>query len=330
MDKDNHKLTIQSNEITLSKINVNSVYQKRVLYAIVDSVSPYLRDKLNTSLNEEGLELNYEKGMFEVDRITYRLKDIEPNHQNYSLLKKGLNDLLSQSINIETDENIIGTSLVLKYIWNKRDEHIEITIDRDLYNFLTTLSKGYTLFQLKTAMSLPSVYSMKIYELIAKWRGKPKFFIEIDKLRFLTNTLEKYKKTNDLIKRVLETSKEHLNQSTTTDLRFDYEPVKSGRSIIGFNIFVIKTENSFEFNKEVNSTSPSWDLPRSIITVCKELEITLKGKSFQYFKDFYILKEKNETAVIEQIRYWESMARKGEKLIAGYIIKSIKRELGEK
>jgi plasmid replication initiation protein len=327
MDKDTNKLTIQSNELTLSKINVTSVYQKRVLYAIVDSVSPFLKDHLSQINNEEGVELNYEKGLFEIDNITYRLRDIEPNHQNYTLLKKGLDDLLSQPINIETENELIGTSLVLKYKWNKRDEHIKITIDRDLYAFLTSISKGYTLFQLKTAMSLPSVYAMKLYELIAKWRGKPKFYIEIDKLRFLTNTLDKYKKNSDLIKRVLESSKNQLDQSTTTDLKFDYEPVKSGRKIVGFNIYVIKTENSYEFTKQKNTISPSWDLPRSIINVCKELEITLKGKSFEYFKDFYILNDKNETKVIEKLRYWESMARKNDKLVAGYIIKSIKREI---
>ncbi len=323
---DDIKLTAQSNELTMSKINFSNVYQKRIVYSIVDSLSPHLKNIIET--DSKGSEIGYEKGLFSVDKITYRLKDLEKNRQNYPLLKSALIDLQSKNITIEKDDgDEIGTSMVLKYVWKKGAENVELTIDRELFEFLASITKGYTLYQLKTAMSLPSVYAMKIYELIAKWRTKPKFYISIDELRFITNTQKKYKTTGEFKKWVLDPSKKLLDKNTETDLRFNYEHVKKGKKIIGFNFYITKTGESFELKKLRNQISPRWVLPKEVINICEGLGISLKGKALEYIESLFEAYHKNSTKLVEQIRFWEQLAYKKEIEVARYVISCVKNEI---
>ena len=327
---ENKELTVQSNSITLSKINFGSIYQKRVLYAIIDSVSPHLKSAVTYSLVKNNpIDINYEKCLFnEFDKVTYKARDLENSRQNYPLLRKALEELKGNTIKITNDKgDITGTSFVTKFKWLKGSDKIILTVDRELYEFLFELHKGYTLFQLKTAMSLPSIHSMKIYELIAKWRGKEKFYISIEDLRFVTDTLDKYKNNGNFKLKVLDAAKRHLDDNKDTDLRFDYEIVKKGRAIAGFNIYVVHTAKSREIKKELNSVSPNWFLPKTIQNVLESMKINVKGKTLEYLSSYFLLIKEDETKMIEQLRFWESMALKNERTVQGYVMNSVKNEL---
>lgn len=321
------QLTIQSNNFTLSKVNFTSIHQKRIVYAIIDSISPYLKNELEGIKN--GKEANYEQGLFDIDRITYSAKNLEEHPQNYGKLREALDSLRGNNITIETDETVFGTSFILKYEWKKRNEQIILSIDRTLYSFLFDLSRGYTLLELKTALSLPSIYSMEIYELLAKWRGRPKFYISIKDLRFITNTTDKYPQVFDLKKRVLETAKRHLNQSLITDLRFDYKSKKEGRSVVGFWFYIIHTENSMESKTKIKNVSPRWVLSKKVIDEIKAIGIDLNGTITDFVLKFSLIHNQDDEKIIEKLRYFEE---KGEQAVGidsmpAYVVKSIKNEI---
>lgn len=323
-----NSLTIQSNNFTLSKVNFTSVYQKRLVYSIIDSISPYLRKELNS----DSFESSYEKGLFDIDRITYRKQDLEPLTSNYKHLRKAIEELTTKSITIETEDSIIGTSFVLRYEWKKGSEFIQLSIDRQLYEFLFDLSKGYALLEMKTALSLPSVYSMKIYELLAKWRKRPKFYISIEELRFITNTEKKYPNFFDFNKRVLSPAKNHLDESNITDLRFNYEVKKQGRSIVGVWIYVIKTNNSIEVRKETEQVSPRWVLSHKVIEELKAIGIDINNTITEITLKFSSIYNHDDDKIIEKLQYFEE---KGEQAVGlnkmpSYVVKSMKNAIEKK
>lgn len=324
------ELVAQSNELTLSKIHFNNVYEKRLLYSIVDSISPYLKDMLEADRNGKSIHAQYEKGLFEIDHIIYRAKDLEKNRQHYPNIRAAIRRLQEDSIVINKENgDEISTRLILKSVWKAREEFIRLTVDRDLYQFLKDLTKGYTLFHLKTALSLPSLYSMKMYEIIAKFRTRPMFYMDLERLRFLTNSEGIYKKTSDFKKWVLDVAQRDLEKSQITDLRFTYRHIKKGRTIVGFEFFIIKTENSFEKKKVMNSISPRWSLSKRVVQEIKDLKINLKGSNIETFRRFCDLYSGKDDVIIEKLRFYESVAetKVGYEKISGYVVACVKKEI---
>lgn len=326
----NKETTAMSNNYVMSKINFKNIYEKRITYAIIDSVSPFLRNIITEK--KKGKEINYQKGMFNIDEITYRAKDLEPNRQHYPLLRKALKDLREKSINIETNEKFICTSIVLKWSFEKNSENINITVDKELIEFLQDITKGFALFQIKTAMSLSNSYSMKIYELLCSWRGKKKFYISLEDIRFITNTTDKYVQVGDFKKRVIELAQKDLKNNKETDLVFKYKDVKRGRNIIGFEIFPIKTKNAFEEQNIQNDVSFRWFLSKELSNALTEQGVLLKGQTLDIIKKWSNkVHNNNDNDMIYQIRkYVEAAERKfgeGENY-AAYIMNCIKKDVG--
>ncbi|PIS45479.1 MAG: hypothetical protein COT22_05035, partial [Ignavibacteria bacterium CG08_land_8_20_14_0_20_37_9] len=202
---------------------------------------------------------------------------------------------------------------------------------KELMQFLQDLTHGYTTYQIKTALSLSSIYSMKIYEIICKWRGLKKFYISIEDLRFYTNTIDKYDNVYDLKKRVLEAARKELKDNKDTDLQFNYKDHKEGRNIIGFYIYPIKTKNAFEEQKIKKSVSPRWDLSKELVTALEKQNILLKGATLEAIKEWSSkVHDHNDNDMIHQIgKYVEAAERKNGigKNYAAYIMGCINRDI---
>lgn len=325
-------LSTQGNNFTLSKIEFKSVYEKRVAYAIIDSVSPHLKKQINKNkeLQQQGKEVSYQVGMFDIDQITYLAKDLESNRQHYPLLRKAI-DGLGRQIKIETEEDIITTRFIPKSKWNKRSETLLLNVDTELIQFLSDLTHGYTTLQIKTALSLGSMYSMKIYEIICKWRGKKKFYISLEDLRFYTNTLDIYPQPYDFKKNVLEIAKKELKENTDTDMVFNYKDVKDGRNIVGFDIYPIKTKNAFEEKIRKDNVSPRWELSKELIEALVVENILVKGKTLEIIKQWSSkVHDHNDKEMLYQINKFREAAERKQGLnqnYAAYIINCIKADI---
>ena len=96
----------------------------------------------------------------------------------------------------------------------------------------------FTQYLLRQTATLNSVYSVRLYELIAQWRSAkntPVFELEIFRGQLGLGVTD-YKKMNDFKKRVLDLAVNEINDKT--DLKVEYENVKEGRKIIGFKFTV--------------------------------------------------------------------------------------------
>ena len=102
-------LTVQSNSLTLSRSNF-TVPQRRILYAIIETLSPYLRADLSL---KNGREVKYTQAFEDLARVVYKASDIcRPD--DFGELRKALEQLKDKSVFVETEDWEIYSSLILQ------------------------------------------------------------------------------------------------------------------------------------------------------------------------------------------------------------------------
>jgi plasmid replication initiation protein len=314
--------TIQSNTLTLSRSNF-TVPQRRILFAIVETLSPYLRSDLDF---KKGKEISYQTALDDLGKIIYKACDLS-TADNYGELRTALLQLEDKKYFIETEDFELRTRLILQSKFKKRSEYIEIVINTDLFDVLLDLKKGYTLYQTKVALSFTSIYAMKLYELIAKWRNAPKFYIDIDELRRMTDTHGKYMQVADFKKNVLDVARAQLNASDVTDLRFKYTEKKFGKRITGFDITLIKTENSHD-HIEVTTPPPSlrWDFRKDLIDNFAHYGIVAKGETAKTIKAYQA--KFGEHRLAQDLENFAKLAEKNNaRIVPAYIMSCFKKGL---
>lgn len=326
------KFTVQSNQITLSKINLSNIYEKRLLNAFIDSLSPHLKGKIEEAKGvAEGAHIEEQK---ELDLspnqsvlYTYRLSDVEPNHQNYDRLRSAIKKLRATDIDIITSDGTeIYTGLIESAVLNPLSQFFQVKLSLTAYQFLCDISKGYSLKSFKTALELKNLYSSYIYDLICKWRNKPTFVIDLEELQFITNAPKSYS-ANDFKKRVLNSAKKELDSSDITDLTFTYEDIKKGRSITGFRIHIFHTKNDTLIkNKLIKQSSPNWDFEKPVINYLNRNKINFNGANRELFKSFFSLKGSEKgLEFLEKVK--DTALRKSRDNPQGYIVAAIKKHL---
>lgn len=327
------KFTLQSNQVTLSKISLGNIYEKRLLNAFIDSLSPHLKGKFEEAQGiSKGIHVNeqwdLDFGYTQSITYTYKLSDVEPNPQNYVRLKAAVKRLRDTPLDIVTSEGTeIYTGLIEVATINPREEYFTAKLSLTGYQFLCDISKGYSLKNFKTALELKTLYSSCVYELLCKWRSKPSFIIDIEELRFITNTTHKYPSTKDFKKRVLDSAKKELDQSDFTDLTFNYENIKKGRAITGFKIYVLPTKNNnLKLTSLSRETSLRYDFDKEILEYLERNKINVHGSNRELLKDFFIKKGTNlGLDFLEKVR--DKALQTSRDNPQGYIIAAVKKHL---
>ncbi|NQZ58210.1 MAG: replication initiation protein [Lentisphaeraceae bacterium] len=139
---------------------------------------------------------------------------------------------------------------------------------------------------------IASAYSKEIY--ILKKKGiiteKAEFQVEIDLLKNILGCANKYKKTAEFKRRVLEPSVNAI--SLKTDLQVTYKPIKNGRSIAGYHFTINKQEFTpfFNFSGETDDIlnevpaekEVQYEIPQSILEKLKLFSYSLVGKAKEF------------------------------------------------
>jgi plasmid replication initiation protein len=330
------KISMQSNQVTLSKINLKNIYEKRLLNAFIDSLAPLLKGKIEEAKEEfKGMHIAEQKsfalGKFESISYSYRLSDIEPNHQNYNRLRSAIKKLRGTDVDIVTSDGVeFYTGLIQSAIIEPNSDFFSVNLSVFAYQFMCDISKGYSLRHFKTALEMQTLYSSCVYDLLCKWRNKPTFEIDIEEIRFITNTVVKYKANKDFKKWVLDSAKKELDESEVTDLRFSYEDIKRGKSITGFRIHIFHTKNDILMsNKLIAKVSPNWDFEKPVIDYLNRNKINFNGANRELLKNFFKLKGTNlGLDFLEKTK--DTALIKSRTNPQGYIIGAVKKHLEKK
>lgn len=171
--------------------------------------------------------------------ISDLLKETNVKSQTwYSRLKDELEQLSKIHLHIPTKTGYLFTHLFSSVEY--KEGIIELSFDPKLKPYLLQVKGNFTKYELKNAMQMKSVYSIRMYELLRQYLtfGKRKFSVEY--LREVLHLQDKYKNFNGFKERVLEKAKKDCEEYS--DITFTYKLIYLGRSVSDVVCFIKRKE----------------------------------------------------------------------------------------
>lgn len=227
-------LVVKSNRLNMAIQNLTLPELRIIQLAIVDARETGKGLDTNTPLR--------------IDALRYA-QAFDTTRQNaYILMKQSENKLFNRMFTFtDTLDKPIKSRWVQDVRYLDDDGAIEICFTRAVVQAITRLDGAeefFTQYLLGQTSNLNSVYSVRLYELLAQWKsvGKtPVFELGLFREQMGLDDCE-YKKMNDFKKRVLDLGVNEINSKT--DLEVLYTQEKKGRLIHGFkfSVKVKKTE----------------------------------------------------------------------------------------
>lgn len=214
----------KDNELIRSKTDVNNKTTARLLACLVaqlqelpaaDFKQEYvldIRQQLPVFQDTDGRQTNQIR--VACKELAHAKVWIDKNDPN----KKGTED----------DFDIIPYFSKLSY----RGGKVHAKFNPEMKRFLLELKSFFTQYNLIEYLTLPSIYSQKLFELLKSWEhGNSKGFVE-----FALSDLHEYLETPDSLrsdfrnfrKRILEKAEKDINK---TSLEFAWDAVKTGRAV---------------------------------------------------------------------------------------------------
>jgi len=243
-----NKELLQSHVLSTAQYQF-SIYEKRILYFIIYNLQPLLKgQKLQGQLQiNQDLFGNYEITM----PIAVILQG--ENDKNHAQVKKALYDLENKRMVYEDDKEweilrVIQMPKILKY-----ESIITFTLQPKIYEVFLNFAKGFNKYRFQIAMNLKSIYAMRIYELIGGQQKQITY--SIDKLKEMFKVQDKYERSYNFIRRVIDVAQKELNKNG--DVSFEYTTNKTGRKItsITFHPIIIHENVDEELKRKKLSQS---------------------------------------------------------------------------
>ena len=260
--KINNKELIQSYILTTAKYDY-SVYEKRILYRIVEQLQLLIEGKtLNKNYSMQ--EIPHED--IKLFKFTFPFSAFKKNEEdkNHAQIKKALLSLEKKGFEYEDSEvwETINILYLPKVFKNK--EYIGFTLREEIIQAFLDFSKGFKKYELKTAMEFESVYSMRFYELLSNQKTPINY--SIDTLKEMFQIENKYKLTADFLRYVIEPAKKELDKCSP--YTFHYETIKTGRKITSIRFIPIHQpqfeDESLKKQKTMKQMSNRWFIPKNI------------------------------------------------------------------
>ena len=219
MSKDS-RLVVKDNSLIDASFNLSLVEQRLMLLAIVEAREI---DKLTPDTP------------IEVKATAYRDQYNIDESNAYSQLADATKQLFNRQfsyIDRYADTDAVTVSRWLNEATYVNDKGIVVMyLNRNVISMISRLEANFTQYLLEQVSEFKSKYSIRLYELLIKYRdiGNSKKYA-IDELRSLLGLEnDEYKVTADFKKRVIESAITEINNKS--DIQIKYEQFKEGRAI---------------------------------------------------------------------------------------------------
>jgi plasmid replication initiation protein len=179
--------------------------------------------------------------------------ELSKNKEAYELLRSGGRKLMKKTFLIPYEtkdgqkrlfETPVFTSLdsaVTDGIRGTGDDlYIEVTFHPKLKPYLLQLKSQFTMYDVRNILSLPSNYSIRIYELLKQYEsiGRRKFAVQ--ELKEILGVEHEYPLYANFKQRVIKKAQKDLDENT--DIRFTFEELKRSRAVTDI-VFSIQTNS---------------------------------------------------------------------------------------
>jgi plasmid replication initiation protein len=310
---------IQSYILTSAKYDY-SVYEKRILYRIIELMQDYTAGK---QLNKR---YSITKTLFDDIDITMPVSAFmnDGDDSNYSRTKKALLSLNEKRVEYKDTKMWAAFNLIERPEVHYEGGYASFRISPKIAKAFLDFSKGYSKYELETAMSFESTYSMRFYELFSENTNPITYRIESLKIMFKLE--DKYKLNADFIRKVIIPAKKELDAKSP--YTFDYVIIKKGRAMDSIRFLPIyqpqHRDEKLEKKKLEKTVSLGHDINYLVIKYLKETyfftDVELKNN-----RDLLIAAAQK----IDLMLFASELKRKAEDKAnpKGWLINAIKKQL---
>lgn len=244
---ENSIMIAQDNRITMSRYDFTPI-EKRCLYYVIKEVRKLYVDK---ELRED--DKTYQD-LFSDMYLHLKPEQLQSLGDEVKDVYNALKRLRERTIEINTEEVWMVTSWILKAKHHKKTNTYEVLVSSEILEYLVELASQFTEYSLTVAISLKSTYSQRFYEWCCQYRNKGKFFLEVDRLRYLLKIEEKksYENTAEIKRSILDVAQKELQElfeAGQSDLYFTYRVKDSNKRKILSYWFDIHTRETEEQKK---------------------------------------------------------------------------------
>lgn len=259
-------LIVKSNAFVGASYGLGLVEQRLILLAILKArETNNINDAIGKSLTIHASDYMM---FFDVDRATA-----------YRCLENGANGLYESEYRyVDTLPN--GTEKIQRYRFLSSVSYseglgsVELTFTNETVPLIIGLSENFTKYEIEQIANLTSQYSLRLYELLARWRSVGKFEITLADLRFKFGLFdEEYTRMFDFKRYVLDFGINEINKNT--NLTVKYEQNKQGRTIVGFT-FIVKQKQKKQLSKKTEKSQSDENMP----DMFAPFKMTNKQRSF--------------------------------------------------
>jgi len=155
---------------------------------------------------------------------------------------------------MDTGELIQATWLAsARYYW--KQGYVDLKLAPDLIPYLLKLKDRYKGMYLRHLLSLKSIYSVRLYDLLKQYENIGSRTIDIALLReYCKIPDDDYKYYKDLRVWVVDSARREINEKT--DIFFDYEEIKTGRKVTSLQFTIKKNKNDQKQAVEIIDAIP--------------------------------------------------------------------------
>lgn len=254
---------VKSNHIINASYKL-SLMEQRVLLACISKVPR------NSGITDEVM---YRVTAAEISELCET--DIKTAYRD---LREATDRLYERSVIIQKDpdgnnrsKRLQKTRWVQTVAYVESEGHIELRFGKDIIPFINLLSEQFTRYALKDIAKMKSVYSIRIYELMAQWRNvKKEFEVDVEYLKHILGIDSQYPLFSDFRKRVIDVAVKEINQHTSFDIT--YEAKKKCRKI---------TSLKFKFKERKADTSGLAENKSKKLTKKEAESMAFPGESYE-------------------------------------------------
>lgn len=212
-----------------------SLYEQRIILACIAQVrrdEPLTDQQLYTVSAQQIAEM----AKINVDRA-------------YQHLKTASERLFDRRVTLHEAPNGDGrakvrlTRWVQEVVYQETLGTVAVRFSQPMVPYLSQLTEQFTRYALADVAKMTSAHAVRLYELLAQWRGSGKREVEIDWLREAFQLGSKYPAVKDFKRWVIQPAVEQINEHSP--LWVEWEQRKTGRKI---------THLSFRFGEKVQET----------------------------------------------------------------------------
>jgi len=212
------------------ELGVFSYISKDFLVEVIESSSPQAKKKKTQRLFNLAIKLADEANK-SIGLDTQKAYNWYKKHGYEELAKKMEADL-------KKGYRAFRTPLFIKIADGDKVRFIKVEWSPYLAPFILEIRRGFTLYEVKTFLSLDSIYSKKLYRFLKKLQKYGRVEVPIEELRFYLEVEDKYKNHFGLFELyVLKPAVEEIN--TKTDLYVEYDTKRRGEGDRGSKVIAL-------------------------------------------------------------------------------------------